>query len=281
MDKKDQIIELTKKLVSIPSIVNTSGENDLANFIFDELSELEYFKNNPDQLIKVAVANDPLNRFNVIAKFIVDQHAETVIGIGHFDTVDVDDYGSKKELAFNVDELTKALSSDTLYLYGRGVLDMKSGLAIWIQLLKDFSNKEIIPSRNLVVGFVCDEENSSLGMKQLVAELLKIKQESNLNYLGAIDTDYTTQRYPDDPHRYVYFGTVGKLLVDIVAIGKETHASDPFLGLDANLLISAIIQEIVGNPSYTEVANDISTPVPISLKLENPKRQYSVKTNKM
>jgi arginine utilization protein RocB len=66
-----------------------------------------------------------------------------------------------------------------------------------------------------------------------------------------------------------------------VAIGKETHASDPFLGLDANLLISAIIQEIVGNPSYTEVANGISTPVPISLKLENPKRQYSVKTNKM
>lgn len=281
MSKTNQILELTKKLVSIPSVVATHGEIDVATFIYDELSKLDYFISNPSYLKKVPVINDSTNRFNVVAIVKKLETSDTILGIGHFDTVDVEDYGSNKELAFDVDVLSEMISTDNDYLYGRGVLDMKSGIAIWMQMLKDISNGELIPSKNIVVGFVCDEENTSAGMKELVHELLKLKKHLNFNYVGAIDSDYTTERYPDDEHRYVYFGTVGKLLVDIYAIGKETHAADPFLGVDANLLISAILQEIVGNPVYTEQASGISTPVPISLKLGNPNRQYSVKTNKI
>lgn len=281
MSKTKQILELSKKLVSIPSVVSTNGENDVATFIFEELSKLDYFISNPSHLKKVPVINDSFNRFNVVAIIKKQETSDTILGIGHFDTVDVEDYGLNKEMAFSVDALSELVSSDNSYVYGRGVLDMKSGIAIWMQLLKDINNKDFTPTKNIVVGFVCDEENASAGMKGLVHELLALKENYNFKYLGAIDSDYTSERYPNDEHRYVYFGTVGKLLVDIYAIGKETHAADPFLGVDANLLISAILQEIVGNPMYTEQANKVSTPVPISLKIENPSRQYSVKTNKI
>ncbi len=281
MNKTAEILELTKKLVSIPSVVTTNGENDVATFIFDELSKLDYFISNPSHLRKISLINDSFNRFNVVAIIKKPETFDTILGIGHFDTVDVEDYGLNKKMACNVDALSELVSSDNSYAYGRGVLDMKSGLAIWMQLLKDISNNDLTPTTNIVVGFVCDEENASAGMKGLVHELLTLKENHDFNYLGAIDSDYTSERYPNDEHRYVYFGSVGKLLVDIYAIGKETHAADPFLGVDANLLISAILQEIVGNPVYTEQDNGVSTPVPISLKIENPSRQYSVKTNKI
>jgi arginine utilization protein RocB len=283
MNKQKNIIKLAKELVSIASVVSTSGEKKVAEFIFDWVSKLSYFKNNPTHLIKQIIKNDPLDRFNVIAMINKDSNQDTLVGIAHFDTVDVSDYGAHQDLAFSVDELTEALrskndSEDTLY--GRGMLDMKSGVAIWMELLKTLS-EEKGKHKNLVVSFVFDEEGTSLGMRHAISMLLVLKEEHNLNYLGAIDTDYTTSHYPDDPHRYVYFGTVGKLLISVITVGKETHASDPFLGIDANLMMAHIIDEINLNPKYTDTYQEQTTPPPIILHTQNPKQEYSVKTNKI
>lgn len=282
MNKQDTIIQLTKKLVSIASVVSTSGEKEVGDFIFDWLSNLPYFKENPEYLMKQTVIDDPFNRFNVIAMINKDPHQKTMVGIAHFDTVDVSDYGHHRSLAFSVDELTSTLkttqdSKDTYY--GRGMLDMKSGVAIWMELLRSLSEED--SNKNLVVSFVFDEEGTSIGMRNAINQLIQLKETYHLDYLGAIDTDYTTSHYPNDPHRYVYFGTVGKLLVSIIAVGKETHASDPFLGIDASLMMANIIEEINLNPQYTNNYQEQTTPPPIILHMETPKQSYSVKTNKI
>ncbi len=290
MNKQDRIIQLTKELVSIPSVVHSEGEQHVAQFIFEWLSELDYFKKNKNFLIREDILNDRLKRFNVMVLIKLDQMIDTVIGIGHFDTVDVSDFGNLKSYAFQVDQLKQELLKDKdshqglsqeHMLFGRGVLDMKSGVAIWMELIKEISENPTEFGKNLVVCFVCDEEGTSLGMKHSILPLLKLKERFNLNYLGAIDTDYTTSQYPDDPHRYVYFGTVGKLLVNFVAVGKESHASDPFSGLDANFLISEIVREINLNPKYTDHDQSRTTPVPISLHMQNQDKGYSVQTSKI
>jgi arginine utilization protein RocB len=290
MNKQKRIVDLTKHLVSIPSVVNSDGEHQIAHFIYNWLSELDYFKRHSNHLIKVDIPNDPLNRFNVMALIKIDHISETVIGIGHFDTVDVLDFGSKKELAFKVDALKVELQKSSSnhphinhdqMLFGRGVLDMKSGVAIWMELLKEVSEDLSSYDKNLVVTFVCDEEGTSLGMRHSIQPLLKMRNHFNLKYLGAIDTDYTTQQYPDDPFHYVYFGTVGKLLVNFVAVGVESHASDPFSGVDANFIVSEIVREINMNPKYTDHYQNKTTPVPITLHMQNQDKGYSVQTSKL
>ena len=290
MNKQKQLVDLTKQLVSIPSVVNSEGEQHIAQFIYQWLSDLHYYKKHKDHLIKVEIPNDPLNRFNVIALIKIDQITDTVIGIGHFDTVDVLDFGSKKELAYNVDALKVNLQASSnnhphinhdQMLFGRGVLDMKSGVAIWMELLKGVSEDLSSYDKNLVVTFVCDEEGTSLGMRHSIQPLLSLRHQYNLNYFGAIDTDYTTQQYPDDPYHYVYFGTVGKLLVNFVAVGVESHASDPFSGVDANFIISEIVREINMNPKYIDHYQNKTTPVPITLHMQNQDKGYSVQTSKL
>lgn len=290
MNKQKRIVDLTKHLVSIPSVVHSDGEHEIACFIYEWLSELDYYKKHKDHLIKVKIPNDPLNRFNVMALFKIENIAETVIGIGHFDTVDVLDYGSYKELAYHVDVLKSELQKNMKnhphinhdhMLFGRGVLDMKSGVAIWMELLKEVSEDSTGYNKNLVVTFVCDEEGTSLGMRHSIQPLLNLKHQFDLSYLGAIDTDYTTQQYPDDPFHYVYFGTVGKLLVNFVAVGVESHASDPFSGVDANFIISEIVREINMNPKYTDHYQNKTTPVPITLHMQNQEKSYSVQTSKL
>ncbi len=281
MNVNHEISILTKQLVAINSITNTEGEVVIADFIYDWLLELDYFKENPSHLIKDTLANDSFGRFNVVAMIKKKEFSQSMVGIAHFDTVDIEDYGNLKPMAFDVDKLSGYHQADENTLYGRGILDMKSAVAIWMKVIDYFTYHMDELSKNMVVAFVSDEENSSAGMKQFVHTLSKLKKEHNLDLEGAIDSDYTTSRYSNDPHHYVYFGSIGKLLVDISVITKETHASDPFLGLDPNYLMANILDELLLNPAYTDQVDQMSTPVPISLSMSNPKRQYSVKTNKI
>ncbi len=281
MSVNQEIIALTKQLVAIDSITNTKGEVDIASYLYEWFEKLDYFKHHPSYLIKDTITNDPLGRFNVIVIIKKENIPQCMVGISHFDTVDTEDYGNLKPMAFDVDKLSEHHKADEHTLYGRGVLDMKSAVAVWMKIIEHFTNHIDELDKNMIVAFVSDEENNSAGMKQFVSTLSMLKNEHGFELEGAIDSDYTTSRYENDPHRYVYFGSIGKLLVDINVISKETHASDPFLGLDPNYLMANILDELLLNPTYTDQIDQMSTPVPISLSMSNPARQYSVKTNKV
>ncbi|NLB20350.1 MAG: hypothetical protein GX829_05905 [Clostridium sp.] len=92
--------------------------------------------------------------------------------------------------------------------------------------------------------FVTDEEANSKGMLSSVPLLLKLKEEQGLAYQAAIDTDYTSERTQGDPNRYLYAGTVGKLMPSFYIVGKETHVGDPFAGLDPNEIAAGILHKI-------------------------------------
>ena len=57
--------------------------------------------------------------------------------VSHYDVVDVTVYGDIAEHAFDADKLGEIFGADEDTLYGRGVMDMKCGVALEAALLED------------------------------------------------------------------------------------------------------------------------------------------------
>lgn len=111
----EEVLFLTKKLVSIPSMNNTQGEREVAEHMAQWLRDLPYFSEHPDQLIVQPLKDDPWKRVNVIAiAFGTKSNSkETIILHGHCDTVGIGDYGSIQEYAFDCDALPEKIKAIT------------------------------------------------------------------------------------------------------------------------------------------------------------------------
>ncbi|MDN5332669.1 MAG: hypothetical protein PWP45_1894 [Tepidanaerobacteraceae bacterium] len=292
MLEKDFILKLAVELTGIKSIVGSEGEVEIARWIYDFFKTLDYYKKNPDYLLLSDLKGDALSRKNVLAllKGQKGNSKRTVILIGHIDTVGVEDYGNIKEYATCPEKLksalkTKELDEDTVkdlesgkWLFGRGIFDMKSGVAINMTLIKCLSEKIGEIEGNVLFLTVPDEEGNSKGMLSAAEDLVRLAEIHDLEYVAAVDTDYMAPRFPGDDKKYIYIGTVGKILPCFYIYGKETHVGQAFEGLDANLLASEILKEVdLAFDLCDVVEGEASTP-PISLGQRDLKSEYSVQT---
>ena len=218
----------------------------------------------------------------------------TIILIGHFDTVGVEDYDFGLD-PFNPQELQISLSqryaqhsdaeTDVLadiasqnWMFGRGSLDMKSGLAAQIAVIGALAKlKDSLPG-NVIMVATPDEEVGSAGIMCAVEQLVRLREERGLNYIGMINSDYTAPREPGDDNRYIYDGTIGKLLPCFYIRGCETHVGEVFRGLDANLIAANLVREIDLNVELCDESNGEITVPPVTLKQRDLKGRYNVQT---
>ena len=285
-------IELTNEL----SVVETAGELDSTKKVHSILSNMDYYKKNPEELKIVKLEDDRLGRSSIIAALKGKKGAskKTVVMIGHTDTVGISDYGTLQGVA-NKPELLEAefkkirstLSGEVQadldsgdYMFGRGLFDMKTGLAIIIALMEDIAGDIENFEGNIVFTAVCDEEANLKGMLSVVPELVKMQEEEGFDYLAMLDTDYMTSEFDGDKNKYVYVGTVGKLMPSFYVVGKETHVGESFKGLDPNGIASEITRRINLNTDYCDIAEGEVTLPPITLKQRDLKAEYSVQTAK-
>lgn len=285
---KNLAIELTK----IPSIVGTPGEVAVAEKIYDYLRSIDYFRRHPEQLRLLPVRGDRLGRQSVVAvirggKCAAPRH---LLCLGHIDTVGTDDYAELRAYATDPEALREKLPAvkfgeDTLaeitsaeWLVGRGILDMKTGVAALMVMMEEFSRRAGELTGNLIFLGVPDEEGNSAGMLSAVQDLAEMRGEEGGEFIGAIDTDYTTGRYPGDTGRYVYIGTTGKLLPCFYLYGEETHVGEAFNGLDANLLASEVLYQMDLSTDLCDIADGEVTLPPVSLSQRDLKAEYSVQT---
>ncbi|MCL2559898.1 MAG: M20/M25/M40 family metallo-hydrolase [Turicibacter sp.] len=297
LDKKQlagRIEEITILLTNELSVVETDGEIAVVNKAHEILSEMAYYKENPADLKFVAVPNDKLGRKSVVCilRGKKGNSNKTVILNGHLDTVGISDYGALSHLANQpyaltekFKEISHTLSKETQadlatgdYLFGRGIFDMKTGNAINIALVEAIANDLENFEGNLIYAGVCDEEANSAGMLSVVPELVKIRDENQFNYLGFIATDYMTSQYEGDENKYVYVGSVGKLMPSFFVVGKETHVGEAFNGLDSNHIAANITEHINMNVDYCDVVDGEVTLPPITLRSRDLKPEYSVQT---
>ena len=286
----NEIKNLLIELVEIPSLSNTYQEREIGDFILNKLKSLDYFKANPDNVFFEEINDDPNNRGAIAAFLNKGESNKTIIFVNHYDVVDTLDYGKYKNLAFKPEKLTEKYKEIGIYneiidrfknndmpvelLFGRGVSDMKAGLALELIML-DYLSKDDEFTGNIIFLSVPDEENTSLGMLTAVKTLVELKKEHELEYIGAINTEPTFPGFPGDNSRYIYTGSLGKAVMFFYGVGLETHAGDVLSGLNGNLLISDLINELEGNVLYSDRIEGYVAPPPTCLKMRDYKRHYS------
>jgi arginine utilization protein RocB len=288
-----EVENITRELVKIPSVVESDGgESKVAKWIYDYYSEMEYFKQNPDFLVFQQTIDDEIVRHNTIAmvKGTKGDSNRAIVLMGHIDTVGVDDFGEHKELAFdpdaNMEYLKNAHTAKEVlddiesgeYLFGRGALDMKSGVAGHMYIMDYFAKNPDKLDGYLIAAAECDEEDNSHGAISGLKLLIDWKKKYNLDYISAINADYSTPYHPLDENRYIYFGTIGKLLPSFYVTGKETHVGDSFGGLNPNSLVAEINRKIDLNTQLSDMAMGELTVPPTSLKQADTKVGYTVQT---
>lgn len=289
----DEIEELVKQMVAIPSVNNSPhGEADIAEFLYQTMKEFPYYKAHPEYLFLEPLKNDPLNRKNVFAllKGEKGDNRDTLIFHGHIDTVGVEDYGALKPYAFDCDtllekmleldlsdEIRKDLESGD-YLVGRGACDMKSGDAVFVVVLKYLSQHPETIDGNILLSLNPVEENQHTGIIDGLDFLIQLKEKYHLNYHMAINNDYVCPLYPSDPHHYIYTGAVGKLLPCFYIYGKETHVGQCFEGFDASRVAAELVRLISLNPESCDGYHDEYTLPPSVLQMRDLKDFYNVQT---
>ncbi|MBM7609465.1 arginine utilization protein RocB [Lysinibacillus composti] len=289
---REDILAYTKELVNIESIVNTTGETTIAQSLFKTISSLQYFSSNPESVVLEKTTDDDQERYNVMA-FVKGKKGKsnrTIILMGHIDTVGIDDFNQLKEHACFPDDLMEALKNEELptsakehlesgdWLFGRGVLDMKSGVASNLYLLKYYSEHPEELDGNIVLLAECDEEDGSHGVLSALKVLKKWKKEHGFEYIAAINSDFVSPRFEGDENRYIYKGTVGKLLPSFFITGAETHVGSAFEGLDPNFIAAELTKQINYNTELSNEAYGETTVPPVSLKQTDLKPSYTVQT---
>lgn len=288
---KERIEEIAVQLVGEKSIVETEGENDVSDKVYEIFAQMDYYKKHPENLYFLPVKDDPWGRKSVVAIMNGEKKPSdnTVVFIGHTDTVGISDYGALAEYATKPYELVEKLRevsslSDEVredlesgnYLFGRGIFDMKSGVAVVMALMERLSQHLEQLEGNIIFAAVCDEEGSSKGMLTFVPELVRLKKEQGYDYLAMLDPDYIAPAHPGDKNVYQYVGTVGKLMPTFLVVGKESHVGESFSGLDPNQIAAEITRKVNLNPALSDVVDGEVTLPPITLMQRDLKPEYSV-----
>lgn len=275
----------TLRLVGVSSVSPGTGETDAVREVIQLLKEggLEgaYTEIGLDP-----IPEDPWGRKNAFA-FLRGRTRRTVVLLGHIDTVDTSDYGELQPWALDPEALSRhpdlvALVPDAArdieqqpddWLFGRGVADMKSGVAANIAVMRELARAGE-PPLSIVLLATPDEENESAGVLAAVGFLHDLKARHGLEYVGAINTDYTSALYPDDPHRYIYSGTIGKLLPGFFVVGCPAHAGEPFAGMDVNVIAAQLIRDLSMNASLSDSVRGVIAPPPVTLRATDLKLHY-------
>jgi arginine utilization protein RocB len=278
--------ELAVQLTNFKSVTNTEGETNFAPYFKSVLSSWDYFKENPDYVWLEQTLDDTFERYSLFA-LVKGKGEKTIILTGHYDTVSIENYGTLEPLAINPEELLEQLIADLQksqtnpqalqefesgdFLPGRGMLDMKSGLAVGLALLEEWS-KLPDPPGNLLFIAVPDEEVASHGMKSVVQQLPEICKTFGLKLKLAINLDVSSEAA-------AFLGSVGKLLPFALFVGRPTHVGAPFDGVNPAFIASEFVSRLEANPVYGDAAGRKNYPAPPTVLYQRDNRtHYDVTT---
>ncbi len=283
-----QLQSLITQLVSFDSRSGTSGEVGFPHFIKDKLMDLSYFETHQDRLYLVDSEED---RHALVAHYKSDDTKDTIVLISHFDVVHTKEFGDLEEIAFDVERLTAAIAerkdsfSATIksdiesddYIFGRGAMDMKMGLALHMSLIELASTEEW--PLNIILVTVPDEEVNSDGMRAAVKFLSGLKDSESLDLKMILNSEPTFSQSPQDNNYYIYSGSIGKIMPSALFYGAGTHAGEPLQGITSHFMSSYLTKEMEFNADFSEEKFGERTPPPVCLQQNDLKKDYSTQTS--
>lgn len=223
-NNKNRLIDLTKRLVEIPTI-NPPGDN------YEKIVDLleSYCKGLglhtkrvvvPSQLIKKLGIHSGSKRVNLVC-FWNTRSKKTLHINGHYDVVPATGHWSTPPF--------KAVIKNGR-IYGRGIEDMKANIASIIFAIESLKACNIKPNINIELSFTPDEETGGkAGLGYLV--------ENNL-----INPDFALgEGYSQE---FVSCGNKGLMWLEITILGRSSHASRPYKGINALDFAVALINKL-------------------------------------
>jgi arginine utilization protein RocB len=263
-------------LTSWPSVTGTPDEATFA-------TRLEGYLENA---WRVPIPGDRLSRSNVFA-LKKGRSKRLIVLAGHFDTVPFDDYGSLPALSPLElrDALAKQLRSSGEnplaladleggdFLPGRGLLDMKAGLAAGIAAMEAYHGE-----MSLLLVATPDEEDRSAGMRAAAPMISQIAREHGLAVALAINLDAISDQGEGAAGRVAALGSIGKLLLTAFVVGKESHACYPEDGANAAYVAAELLREFELAPELAERSGDETAAPPTALHAKDLKSGYNVTT---
>lgn len=273
-----------------PSVTGTPGEASFGPWLAERLTAS--FRPPRSKVWTFAVAPDDPR--HCVAMLVRGEGRSTVVLTGHYDTVGVADYHDLASLATDPEALASALTrqlavsgttpserrahadlASGAFIPGRGLLDMKAGLAAGLSVAERFAAEQ--RPGNLLFLAVPDEEAASSGARRAAPELRTIARDEALDLVAAINLDATADDGDGRTGRVIALGTVGKLLATAFVAGVPTHAGYPQAGINAAVLASAIARRVEWASELTDPSDDLATP-PSLLSLRDGKAGYDVTT---
>jgi len=195
-------IELTRKLVAIESINPGGTEHQCALFLGELLADAGF---------EVSYHDFAPSRTSVVARRGGREGAAELCFAGHIDTVPLGN------TAWSVDPFGGELIDGKLY--GRGVTDMKSGIASFVTAAVELG-AAVDEGPGLLLIMAAGEETGCEGSRPLGSELAKAVD------VGAMVVAEPTYNRPKVGHR-------GAFWLRMAALGKTAHGSMPELGVNA------------------------------------------------
>jgi arginine utilization protein RocB len=273
--------ELALLLTSWPSVTGTSDEAALPQKLVERLQHF-------DKAWVAAIPGDRAGRSNVFA-LKRGRSARTVVLTGHFDTVPFDDYGELAELAFAPDKLSPAIiqtlkasgasplaSADLQsgdFIPGRGLLDMKAGLAAGLAAIEAYEGE-----MSLLFIAVSDEEEKSAGARAAVPQLKAAAAEHGLDIALVINLDSISDQGDGSKGRIVTWGSIGKQLLFAHVVGQQAHAGYPQDGVNAAYVMAELVRAVELNPALAEKTGEELAAFPATLFAKDGKSGYNVTT---
>lgn len=276
-------------MVAKPSVTGTPDEAAFGPWLRDYLRAKACFGAAPE-VWSFPVA--PGDGRHVVALLIRGTGARTVLLTGHYDTVTTDDYGDLTPLAGQPEPLRDGLlarlartfdaASDRAradlasgdFLPGRGLLDMKGGLAAGLAAMAAIAAGPF--DGNLLFLAVPDEENASAGARSAAAALPTLAAERGLTILAAINLDAIADDGDGRAGRVLATGTVGKVLPTAFVVGRPVHSGFALRGLNAAVLAGAIAARLEWAPELTDDSAGVPGTAASLLSVKDGKAGYDV-----
>lgn len=217
--RKKEIIELTTRLVQIPTENPPGNEKAAAQFLKPLLTKMDF---------KVKTVLSPKGRWNIVAEKRWGRGGRTLVFNGHLDVVPAGNPSQWKYPPFE-GKLSRGR------IYGRGASDMKSGIASFLHALSMIERSKIrLPRGAVVIHLVSDEEcHGHQGM-------------GFLNQGDRICGNAALVGEPTDLQPVI--AQKGALWIRITTFGKSAHSSRPHLGVNAVDKMMGLIAQLHSVP---------------------------------
>lgn len=278
------------------SETGTPGEVEFGPRLAHYLRDLPAFRDHPERVRLLPSHDGTQNVAALLRGRSAGDNRRLLLMAGHYDTVPVANFRELAPLACKPEPLLDALLKDLRsrplsaqeekaladfetgdFVPGRGLLDMKAGLAAGLAVLEHLAADASF-SGNILFVATPDEERNSRGMRSFRNQLPALMREWDLEIAGAINLDSTSDQGDGSDGRAIYRGTIGKLLPFAYVVGQPSHASYPFEGVSAHLIAAEIVRRLEANPALCDTGDGEVSPPPICLEGRDFRAGYDVTT---